>query len=79
MQLKWRQNPPSSIVIPVVKCLVYFKGENSAATIKDCGCNWVILGHSERRNVFGESDQLVGEKVAFALTSSQDLESGLRY
>jgi triosephosphate isomerase len=46
-----------------------FTGENSAAMIKDCGCNWVILGHSERRNVFGESDQLVGEKVAFALQS----------
>merc|ERR1719378_1782285 len=37
--------------------------------IKDCGCEWVILGHSERRNVFGETDQLIGEKVAFALQS----------
>ena len=35
--------------------------------IKDCGCEWVILGHSERRNVFGETDQLIGEKVGFAL------------
>ena len=35
--------------------------------IKDCGCEWVILGHSERRNVFGETDALVGEKVGFAL------------
>jgi hypothetical protein len=26
--------------------------------IKDLGCEWVILGHSERRNVFGESDQV---------------------
>jgi len=46
-----------------------FTGEISAAMIKDCGCNWVILGHSERRNVFGETDQLIGEKVAFALQS----------
>jgi len=46
-----------------------FTGELSAGMIKDCGCNWVILGHSERRNVFGESDKLVGEKVAFALQS----------
>ena len=34
---------------------------------QDCGAKWVILGHSERRNVFGETDQLIGEKVAFAL------------
>ena len=26
--------------------------------IKDNGCDFVILGHSERRNVFGESDQV---------------------
>lgn len=27
--------------------------------IKDCGVNWVILGHSERRHVFGESDEVI--------------------
>ena len=37
--------------------------------IKDCGCEWVILGHSERRHVFGETDTLIGEKVGFALES----------
>jgi len=46
-----------------------FTGELSPEMIKDCGCEWVILGHSERRNVFGETDQLIGEKVAFALQS----------
>lgn len=40
--------------------------------LKDIGVNWVILGHSERRNVFGENDELVAEKVAHAL------ESGLK-
>lgn len=40
--------------------------------IKDCGCEWVILGHSERRHIFGESNELIGEKVKFAL------ESGLK-
>ena len=35
-----------------------FTGEQSPAMIKDIGCNYVILGHSERRNVFGESDQV---------------------
>ena len=33
--------------------------------IKDCGCEWVILGHSERRHVFGEPDALIGDKVRF--------------
>lgn len=35
--------------------------------LKDCDIPWVILGHSERRNVFGENDELVAEKVAHAL------------
>lgn len=30
----------------------------SPAMIKDCGIDWVILGHSERRHVFGESDEV---------------------
>ena len=30
---------------------------------QDCGAKWAVLGHSERRNVFGETDQLIGEKV----------------
>ncbi len=44
-----------------------FTGEISPAMIKDCGVTWVILGHSERRHVFGESDELIGQKVAHAL------------
>jgi triosephosphate isomerase len=35
--------------------------------IKDIGVKWAILGHSERRNVFGESDELIGAKVDHAL------------
>ncbi|XP_029985276.1 triosephosphate isomerase [Sphaeramia orbicularis] len=44
-----------------------FTGEISPAMIKDCGVDWVILGHSERRHVFGETDELIGQKVAHAL------------
>ncbi|KAJ8000058.1 hypothetical protein DPEC_G00200900 [Dallia pectoralis] len=46
-----------------------FTGEISPAMIKDCGVEWVILGHSERRHVFGENDELIGQKVAHALES----------
>ena len=35
-----------------------FTGEISPAMIKDLGIQWVILGHSERRHVFGETDEV---------------------
>lgn len=44
-----------------------FTGEVSAAMLKDIGLKWVILGHSERRHIFGESDELIGKKTASAL------------
>lgn len=46
-----------------------FTGETSPLMLKDIGINWVILGHSERRQIFGESDELIAEKVAFALSN----------
>ncbi|CAH2985592.1 unnamed protein product [Chilo suppressalis] len=49
-----------------------FTGEISPAMIKDVGADWVILGHSERRTIFGEKDDLVAQKVAHAI------ESGLK-
>ena len=40
-----------------------FTGENSAAIALDAGANFVLVGHSERRHVFGESDAETAEKV----------------
>ena len=39
-----------------------FTGEVSAQMLKDAGCSHVILGHSERRQLFGETDEGVGRK-----------------
>ncbi|XP_040292299.1 triosephosphate isomerase [Bufo gargarizans] len=50
-----------------------FTGEISPAMIKDVGATWVILGHSERRHVFGESDELIGQKVAHALSENVEV------
>ncbi|MBI3810999.1 MAG: triose-phosphate isomerase [Nitrospirae bacterium] len=44
-----------------------FTGEVSATQIKDTGCRFVLIGHSERRVVFGETDEMVRRKLAAAL------------
>jgi len=44
-----------------------FTGEVSGAMLKDVGCSHVILGHSERRHVIGETDELINRKVVKAL------------
>lgn len=44
-----------------------FTGEVSAAMLKDVGCSHVILGHSERRTIFGETDADVNNKLKAAL------------
>jgi|SRR5690554_3831865 len=44
-----------------------YTGELSAAMIQDVGCSWVILGHSERRQYFGETDEGVNHKALVAL------------
>jgi len=47
-----------------------FTGEVSAAMLKDVGCEYVIVGHSERRLIYRESDQLVARKFAAAQSKS---------
>lgn len=46
-----------------------FTGEISAPMLLDAGCKWVILGHSERRQYFGETDQSVNDKVVAAMAA----------
>jgi len=44
-----------------------FTGEISPVMLKDLGCTHVILGHSERRHIFGESDDMVARKTRAAV------------
>ena len=44
-----------------------FTGEVSAPMLHDVGCEWVIVGHSERRAYFGETNELVRKKTEAAL------------
>lgn len=45
-----------------------FTGEISPVVLQEIGCRWVILGHSERRHVYKETDQLIAERLKAALT-----------
>lgn len=44
-----------------------YTGEVSARLLADLGCRWVIVGHSERRSLCGESSEMVARKAAVAL------------
>mgnify|MGYP003953290747 CR=1 FL=1 len=44
-----------------------FTGEVSASMLRDCGCEYVIVGHSERRHFFAESNEDVAQKVQMAI------------
>jgi triosephosphate isomerase len=44
-----------------------FTGEVNASMLKDVGVTSILVGHSERRHVFGESDKLISKKVAVGI------------
>ena len=46
-----------------------YTGEVSPIMLKDIGCNYVILGHSERRQYFGETNEIVNKKTRTAFST----------
>ena len=44
-----------------------YTGEISADMLLDLGCKWVIVGHSERRYVLGETNSMINDKILFSL------------
>lgn len=67
-----------------------FTGEISASMLKSVGAEYVILGHSERRTIFGESDLFINQKIKKALEAGllpifcigetlQERESGVTF
>lgn len=47
-----------------------YTGETSIQHLKDFGVHWTLLGHSERRTLFQENDDLIAKKTAFALKNN---------
>lgn len=47
-----------------------FTGEIAAPMVKTVGCQYVILGHSERRNYFKETDEMINKKIRAALSEN---------
>ena len=50
-----------------------YTGEISADMLKDYGCRYVIIGHSERRHIFGETNEVVANKFRYAREQGLDV------
>jgi triosephosphate isomerase len=50
-----------------------FTGEISSQMLQDVGCRYVILGHSERRHVIGETDEVINRKIVKALADGLEV------
>lgn len=63
----------SNVALGAQNCYVKengaFTGEISPQMLLDAGCSWTIIGHSERRQYFKESDEFLNEKLKYALAS----------
>jgi len=63
----------SNIALGAQDCYVRgsgaYTGEISPQMLQDVGCTWTILGHSERRQYFGESAEFLNQKLKFALAA----------
>jgi len=46
-----------------------FTGEISTSMLEDLGCKWVVVGHSERRHILNEDDQMISKKVEAVINS----------
>ncbi len=61
----------SNIAVGAQNCYIEesgaFTAEISPQMIKDAGATWTIIGHSERRHIFGEADDLLNKKAHYAL------------
>jgi triosephosphate isomerase len=66
--------PESGILLGAQNCAQQaagaYTGEISAPMLRSVGVAYVVLGHSERRHYFGETDEVVAEKVAIALANN---------
>ena len=45
-----------------------FTGEVSVSMLKDVGCTYTLIGHSERRHILGETNELINKKVHAAIS-----------
>jgi len=50
-----------------------YTGEVSPEMLVDMGVNWTLIGHSERRDIFGETDELLGAKIAHCMEAGMNV------